>query len=160
MEEEKFDFTQKIKHVNEIVELEVKSFAVLKPRSKVNHIASRIRAYLNSKNSADYYSRKEKIDPKYTSKREIAEYVELLDLTRVRKFISMLSDNELNLYIDFLQTKYDEAMSETDLKKRFKKYDLVIAGCQLCKVDNVDVMSRVDQIKTNCKRIIDNIPTM
>ena len=138
----------------------VKSFEHLSPKMKIRQIETLLRDYLNASNSANYYAQREKKNDVFAVQRVEWEYREQLSTTKIRSLINILSREDLELYVGMLQKYFDSAMAEKDIKKKFQKYDFVLAGCQLCSIQEVDILSKINEIKNNCKNIIEDIRTM
>ena len=155
------DYYESIKYIEEIVKDELEEFSKYNAGMKMMRLTSGINRYIECNNAANTYKGKEKKNPqKWKHARETSEYLEALASCRVRMGIQSLSREELEFYVRMLELKQKDALLEKDMKKRLKKYDFIIAGCQLCKVDFDDIMERIELIKLGCSQIISDIPSM
>lgn len=137
-----------------------KNFKYISSKCRIREICSRLRDYIDARNSANYYAGREKKNPSCATQRIECEYREQLNMSRIRKYTSMLSTDELQMYVDMLKLRFDDAMTEKDIKKKFRKHDFVLAGCQLCNVEDEEILSKINEIRCNCKDIIEDIRTM
>ena len=139
---------------------DIPAFAALTSRRKLQNVTMDLKYYCESVRSINRYKNYEKNYTSYKKDREISEYHELLHSTRVRKKLQVLNEDELKLYIIYLKTNIDIGRVEQDVKKKFKLYEQVCAGCMLCNVDNENIMTEIKQIRDEAKQIIEDIPTM
>ena len=137
---------------------ELPAFAVLIPSRKIRLLDSNICEYCNARKKANRYKRLEEKDPSNITLRKESEREELLQATRLKERLGIMSEDELKMYVDHLRQKLTEALQETDTKKRYKLYDYIIAGCGLCGVQYDNIMQDITQIKENASRIIQEIP--
>ena len=146
--------------IEEGVANEIPNFEKLTSKQRIKKLSSYLTSYVESQRSANTYAAREKKNPKWKKDRELAEYLELLTSTRIRMGIHCLNDEELNMYVDNLVEKLADAIAEMDVNKKFKKHDIIIAGCQLCNVDNVDIMQRIASIKNKSMEMLRDIRSM
>ena len=139
---------------------DIPAFAALTSRRKLQNVTMDLKYYCESVRSINRYKNYEKNYTSYKKDREISEYHELLHSTRVRKKLQVLNEDEWKLYIIYLKTNIDIGRVEQDVKKKFKLYEQVCAGCMLCNVDNENIMTEIKQIRDEAKQIIEDIPTM
>ena len=146
--------------IEEGVVNEMPDFERMTSKQKIKKLSRYLTSYTESQRSANTYAAREKKNPKWKKDRELAEYLELLTATRIKMGIQRLSDEELDMYVADLSSKLSDAIAETDVNKKFKKHDVIIAGCQLCNVDNADIMQSVADIKSKCVEMLKDIRSM
>ena len=159
--EEKYqEYMVMARKIEEEVVNEMPDFERLSSKQKIKKLSTYLTSYTESQRSANTYAAREKKNPKWKKDRELSEYLELLTGTRIKMCIQRLFESEINMYVDNLSEKLADAMIETDVKKKFKKHDIIMAGCQLCNVDNAEIMQRIADIKSKCVEMLKDIRTM
>ena len=119
-----------------------------------------LKSFCEARTSANHYKRLEQTKPMYKKERKQSDYLEILMSTRLKLKLQASDEIVLKKYVIGLRTKLENALIETDVKKRFKLYEFICAGCNLCKVDNKEIMEQIAQIKEDAVQIIRDIPTM
>lgn len=158
--ENKINYNNLMKLVEDEVKKEIPFFDRLIPYRKYQELTLNLKYYCESVRSVNKYQRLEKTKPMYAKERQQSEYHELLTATRLRLKLQASDEYTLQKYVIHLRSKLEEALIERDIKKRFKMYDYICAGCLHCKVDNEKIMADIASIREKAKEIISQIPSM
>lgn len=159
MEKEK-SYVELIAEVSASVDKDKGAYKSLTPKRKIENLARQIRLYIEKRDSATRYRNLELKYPRYKKYKEESEFFELLSSTRLKKYLDISDDYELDLYVVHLKSKVEELKIEPDLNKRMYLYDYICVGCSHCKVNNEHIMNQIMEIKELASQIIHESPVM
>ena len=151
-------YIELITEVSSQVDRDKAAFKVLTPKRKVENLARQIKLYIEKRNSATRYRNLEVKYSRYKKYKEESEFYELLTSTRLKKYLEICDDYELDLYLVHLKSKLEEFKIELDFKKRMYLYDYICVGCSHCKLDSEKVMNEIALIKDHASQIMQETP--
>lgn len=154
------DYIKEMQEIGEYVEGEIPGFKSLTPERKIQRLTANLKIYCEVNNTLNTYMKWSKGSDKYKGFIEEKEYQKKLSETRLLKKIPHLDEYELKLYVIHLNTKFQKAKIEKDIKKRFFMYDYIMAGCRVCNVENEEIMQEISGLRERCSELIKEIPTM
>lgn len=150
-----------IAEVEKEVQKELPLYRSLGHFRQLQKLTLNLNNYCNYSRSAERYRKLEKNNPdKYQDNRQKDEFCVLLSSTRLKFNLQASDENVLQAYVFHLKSKLEEALAENDIKKRFKLFDYVSAGCTHCKVENAEIMSEINAIRDKAQKVISDIRTM
>lgn len=150
-----------IAEVEKEVQKELPLYRYLGHFRQFQKLTLNLNSYCNYSRSAERYRKLEKKNPeKYQDVRQENEFCVLLSSTRLKLNLQASDENVLQAYVFHLKSKLEEAIAEKDIKKRFKLFDYVSAGCIHCKVENAEIMSEINAIREKEHQVISDIKTM